>query len=170
MDESGQQPPNVVLILIDDLGWRDLTCYGSTFHETPVLDQLAADGLLFTDAYAAAPVCSPTRASILTGKYPARVGVTQYLGGHAVGRLADVRMLGFLPLQEISLARALRTAGYATWHVGKWHLGPRPTWPDRHGFDVNLGGCGWGHPPSYLSPYGCPRSTTDRPGSTSPTG
>lgn len=148
--------PNIVLILVDDLGWADLGCYGSTFHETPNLDRLAGEGARFTDAYAASPVCSPTRASLLTGKYPSTVGVTQYIGGHGVGRLADVPYFGFLPTQERSLARALRDGGYRTWHVGKWHLGPRRCWPDQHGFDVNIGGCDWGHPKSYFSPYACP--------------
>jgi arylsulfatase A-like enzyme len=151
-----RQRPNIVFILIDDLGWVDLGCYGSTFHETPNLDRLAADGALFTDAYAASPVCSPTRASLLSGKYPSTVGVTQYIGGHGVGRLADVPYFGFLPTQEFSLARALRAGGYRTWHIGKWHLGPRRCWPDQHGFDVNIGGCEWGHPKSYTSPYACP--------------
>jgi arylsulfatase A-like enzyme len=148
--------PNIVFILIDDLGWADLGCYGSTFHETPNLDRLAADGARFTDAYAASPVCSPTRASLLSGKYPSTVGVTQYIGGHGVGRLADVPYFGFLPTQERSVARALRDGGYRTWHVGKWHLGPRRCWPDQHGFDVNIGGCDWGMPKSYFSPYACP--------------
>jgi arylsulfatase A-like enzyme len=151
-----EERPNVVFILIDDMGWADLGCYGSTFYETPNLDRLAADGVLFTDAYAASPVCSPTRASLMTGKYPATVGVTQYLGGHGVGRLADVPYFGCLPTQEFSLARALRAGGYQTWHVGKWHLGPRRCWPDQHGFDVNVAGCDWGHPKSYFSPYACP--------------
>lgn len=148
--------PNIVLVLVDDLGWRDLGCYGSTFYETPNIDRLAAGGALFTDAYAASPVCSPSRASLLTGKYPARVGITQFIAGHCVGRLADVPYFPYLPLNEITLARTLRAAGYHTWHVGKWHLGRRSTWPERHGFDVNIGGCDWGHPPTYFSPYGCP--------------
>lgn len=148
--------PNIVLILIDDLGGRDLGCYGSTFYETPHLDRLAGQGALFTDAYAAAPVCSPTRASLLTGKYPANVGVTQYIGGHSVGKLLDVPYSSFLPSHEYSLARALGAAGYRTWHLGKWHLGPARTWPDKHGFEVNIGGCEWGHPKSYFSPYDCP--------------
>lgn len=148
--------PNIIFILIDDLGWADLGCYGSTFHETPTLDRLAADGARFTDAYAASPVCSPTRASLLCGKYPSTVGVTQYIGGHGVGRLADVPYFGFLPTQERTVARALRDGGYRTWHVGKWHLGPRRCWPDQHGFDVNIGGCDWGMPKSYFSPYACP--------------
>ncbi|WP_433019008.1 sulfatase [Kribbella sp. CA-294648] len=148
--------PNIVVILVDDLGWRDLGCYGSTFYETPRLDQLAREGLQFTDAYAAAPVCSPTRASIMSGKYPATVGVTQYIGGESVGALRDVPYLQSLPLNEYSLARALRSGGYRTWHIGKWHLGSNRTWPDKHGFDVNVAGCDWGRPPSYTSPYGCP--------------
>jgi arylsulfatase A-like enzyme len=156
MTQHTASPPNIVFILIDDMGWRDLTCYGSTFYETPVLDNLAREGALFTDAYAAAPVCSPTRASIMTGKYPARVGVTQYIGGHGVGRLLDVPYFAGLPTHEYSLARALRDGGYQTWHVGKWHLGTRRTWPDQHGFDVNVGGCEWGHSKRYFSPYGCP--------------
>lgn len=149
------RPPNIVLILADDLGWADLGCYGSTFYDTPHLDRLAAAGARFTDAYAAAPVCSPTRASLLSGKYPARVGVTQWIGGHAVGRLADVPYLHCLPMSELSLARALRYGGYRTWHVGKWHLGSRQTWPDRHGFDVNIAGTERGSPhQGYFSPYG----------------
>lgn len=147
--------PNIVFILIDDLGWRDLACYGSSFYETPNLDRLAAQGLRFTDAYASCPVCSPTRASLMSGKYPARVGVTQYIGGHAVGRLCDVPYMHCLPASERSIATALREGGYQTWHVGKWHLGERSTWPDRHGFDVNIGGCGWGAPQKgYFSPWG----------------
>lgn len=153
----GQTRPNIVLIVADDLGWRDLGCYGSTFYETPVLDALASEGMRFTDAYAASPVCSPTRASIMTGKYPARVGITQFIGGHAVGRLCDVPYFPFLPASEYTLARAFKDAGYRTWHVGKWHLGGRGSWPDHHGFDVNIGGCEWGRPMhGYWSPYHCP--------------
>ncbi|HEU0206480.1 MAG TPA: sulfatase [Pseudolysinimonas sp.] len=146
----------MVLILIDDLGWRDLSCYGSSFYETPRIDELAANGLLYRNAYAAAPVCSPTRASIMSGKYPARVGVTQWIGGHGVGILGDVPYFRELPENEYSLARAFSANGYATWHVGKWHLGPERCWPDRHGFDVNIGGCEMGSPKSYFSPYNIP--------------
>lgn len=149
--------PNIVFVLIDDMGWVDVGCYGSTFYETPRLDRLAAEGMLFTDAYASCPVCSPTRASILTGKYPATVGVTQFIGGHSVGKLCDVPYHHNLPMQEYSMASALRDGGYQTWHVGKWHLGNRQTWPERHGFDVNIGGCDWGHPAQgYFSPWGIP--------------
>src|SRR5262245_15821661 len=146
------QKPNIILILIDDLGWRDLSCYGSTFYETPNLDQLAASGMLFTDAYSSCPVCSPTRASIMSGKYPANVGITNYIGGYAEGRLSCVPYLNYLPLSEVSIARALGRAGYATWHIGKWHLGDADFHPDRHGFDVNIAGCHWGHPRGYFSP------------------
>lgn len=155
--------PNIVLILIDDLGWRDLGCFGSGFYETPNLDRLAGAGMRFTDAYATSPVCSPTRASILTGKYPATVGVTNWIGGHARGKLIDAPYIDHLPLSEISLARALREAGYATWHVGKWHLGSRPYYPENHGFEVNIGGCSWGHPrQGYFSPWGI-ETLTDAP-------
>ncbi|MGI6375050.1 MAG: sulfatase [Anaerolineae bacterium] len=149
--------PNIILILMDDLGWKDLSCYGSSFYETPNLDQLAARSVRFTDAYAACPVCSPTRASIMSGKYPARVGVTNFIGGHTQGRLVDAPYVRQLPLTEASLATALREGGYATWHVGKWHLGGRDYWPDRHGFEVNVGGCDWGMPNrGYFSPWGLP--------------
>jgi arylsulfatase A-like enzyme len=149
--------PNILFILIDDLGWRDLACYGSTFYETPNLDRLARQGMLFTDAYASCPVCSPTRASILTGKYPARVGVTDWIGGQSEGRLAHVPYLHYLPLEETTLATALREHGYQTWHVGKWHLGDEPFWPDKQGFDVNVGGCHWGMPKNgYFAPWGIP--------------
>ena len=147
--------PNIIFILIDDLGCRDLSGFGSTFYETPNLDRLMAQGMKFERAYASAPVCSPTRASIMSGKYPARVGVTQWIGGKSEGRLKDVPYLHYLPLEEKSIASALRDGGYQTWHVGKWHLGDEPFFPERHGFDVNIGGCHHGNPPSgYFAPYG----------------
>jgi len=147
--------PNLVFILMDDLGWKDIGCYGSDFYETPNLDRLARQGVRFTNAYAACPVCSPTRASIMSGKYPANVGVTNFIGGHTRGRLIDAPYVRQLPLEEVSLAAALREGGYATWHVGKWHLGERDYYPDRHGFEVNIGGCGWGMPNNgYFSPWG----------------
>ena len=136
--------PNIVFIMIDDLGWADLGCYGSSFYETPNIDALAAKGMRFTNAYASCPVCSPTRASLMSGKYPAHVGVTQHIGGHGSGRLLDVPYFHELPDHEISLATALRDGGYQTWHVGKWHLGDKRVYPNKHGFDVNIGGCGWG--------------------------
>ena len=148
--------PNFIFILMDDLGWRDLVCYGSNFYETPNLDRLAAEGMRFTNAYAACPVCSPTRASILSGKYPANVGVTNFIGqSHpSKGKLIDAPYIDHLPLEEKSLASTLSEAGYATWHVGKWHLGDRPYYPDKHGFETNVGGCSWGMPmKGYFSPW-----------------
>ncbi len=146
--------PNFIFILLDDLGWRDLACYGSSFYETPHLDRLAREGVSFTNAYAACPVCSPTRASLLTGRYPARVGVTDWIGAHARGRLLDAPYVDHLPLEEFSLAKALKRGGYQTWHVGKWHLGKRAYYPEAHGFDVNIGGCDWGMPKrGYFSPW-----------------
>lgn len=149
--------PNIIFILIDDMGWKDLGCYGSSFYETPHIDQLAGRGMRFTHAYAACPVCSPTRASILTGKYPATVGVTNFIGGQARGRLIDVPYVRHLPAEEVSLAKALKSGGYDTWHVGKWHLGDKPYYPEDHGFDVNIGGCHWGYPANgYFSPWNIP--------------
>ncbi len=154
---AGARQPDIVLILIDDMGWRDLTCYGSSFYETPHIDRLATEGMRFTDAYAACPVCSPTRASIMSGKYPARVGVTDYIGGHREAALIDAPYTDHLPASEVSVAAALGQGGYTTWHVGKWHLGAEPYWPRRHGFDVSIGGCHLGHPwQGYFSPYGIP--------------
>lgn len=148
-----QATPNILLILIDDLGWTDLTCYGSSFYETPHLDRLAENGLRFTDAYAACPVCSPTRASVLTGRYPARVGITNYIAGNGWGKLMGVPYFHALPKSEITIAQALAPAGYRSYHVGKWHLGGEGHAPTDFGFDVNIGGCHAGHPPSYFSPY-----------------
>jgi arylsulfatase A-like enzyme len=151
--------PNLVFILADDLGWADLGCYGSTFYETPHLDQLAAKGMRFTDAYAACSVCSPTRASILTGKYPARLHLTDWLPGRADRpdqKLKRPVILDHLPLEEVTLARALREAGYRTGFIGKWHLGGTNFFPEHQGFDLNVGGCAKGSPPSYFSPYRIP--------------
>jgi len=149
--------PNILFILIDDMGWNDLSCQGSTFYETPNIDSLAEDGLRFTNAYASCPVCSPTRASILSGKYPARVGITQWIGGHSRGRTIGAPYLHQLPLEEKSLASTLKENGYQTYHVGKWHLGEKGYWPEDHGFDVNIGGCHMGHPwNGFFSPYNIP--------------
>jgi arylsulfatase A-like enzyme len=153
--KGAMKRPNIVMILIDDLGARDLACFGSTFYETPNLDRLAREGMRFENAYASCPVCSPTRASIMSGKYPARVGVTQFIGGRNEGKLKDVPYLHYLPLEETSIAAALREGGYQTWHVGKWHLGDADFHPPHHGFDVNIAGFHAGMPPAgYFSPYG----------------
>jgi len=157
--------PNIIFILIDDLGWRDLSCYGSVFYETPAIDRLAQEGMRFTNAYASCPVCSPTRASIMTGRYPARVGVTNWIGAKDYGKLFEVPYIHELPLAEKSLASALRDGGYTTWHIGKWHLGEEPYWPDKHGFDVNFGGCHMGHPlHGYWSPWNIPNLPNGKDG------
>lgn len=157
VSSSAQGVPNFVLFVVDDLGWRDLGCQGSDYYQTPNIDRLAENGVRFTNAYAACAVCSPTRASILTGKYPARLMLTQWL---PAGRwdpdkekMKEGRFLRQLPLEEITLAEALRPT-HATWHVGKWHLGGLPfSYPEQHGFDVNIAGSDHGAPGSYFFPY-----------------
>ncbi|MFO7904101.1 MAG: sulfatase [Planctomycetota bacterium] len=133
--------PNVIFILADDLGWADLACYGHDFHETPNLDRLAAEGMRFTDAYAASSVCSPTRSSLMTGKYPARNDLTIWLGGRGGAPAVD-----HLALSETTIAEALKEHGYATAHVGKWHLGGAPYYPRHQGFDINIAGTRSGSP------------------------
>lgn len=159
-------PPNLVFFLADDLGQRDLGAYGSTFYETPHLDQLAREGAKFTDAYAACPVCSPTRASILTGQWPPRTGITDYIGApapEAWNRNTILRPAPYadrLALDAPTLAKAMKSAGYATFFAGKWHLGPEGFWPENQGFEVNRGGIDRGGPyggNQYFSPYGNPR-------------
>jgi len=152
--QSRKKKLNFVFFLIDDLGWTDLGCYGSTFCETPNIDKLASEGMRFTDAYAACPVCSPTRASILAGKYPARLGITQWIGGPN----EPTPYRHYLPLEEVTIAEALKEAGYATGFVGKWHLATREPdrakyYPDKQGFDVNIAGDTSGAPPTYFWPY-----------------
>jgi arylsulfatase A-like enzyme len=149
--------PNIVLFLIDDLGWKDVGCYGSNYYKTPNIDRLAARGVRFTNGYAACAVCSPTRAAILTGKYPARLMLTEWLPSgrwNPKAKLRSGRFLRALPLEEITLAEALRKGGYRTLHVGKWHLGGPPfSLPPQHGFDVNVGGSEHGAPGHYFYPY-----------------
>jgi arylsulfatase A-like enzyme len=162
--EGSQRQPNIVFFLVDDLGQRDLGTYGSSFYETPHLDKLAQEGAKFTDAYAACPVCSPTRASILTGQWPCRTGVTDYIGA-PLNPMQWKRNTKALPapyadrlaLNSPTLAKALKAAGYATFFAGKWHLGPEGWWPENQGFDINKGGVDKGGPyggKKYFSPYG----------------
>lgn len=162
--------PNIVFMLADDLGWRDLGCYGSTFYETPNLDRLAAQGTRCMEAYAACPVCSPTRASLLTGQYPPRTGVTDYIGApqpeqwqHNT-RLLPAPYAEHLALDKVTLAEVLKAQGYATGFFGKWHLGGPRFFPEHQGFDVNIAGCGMGHPETYFSPYHIPTLTDGPPG------
>ena len=162
--------PNIVVIMADDLGWRDLHCYGNEHIDTPFLDQLAAEGMRFTDAYAAAPVCSPTRAAMMTGLAPARLRLTNHAPGNPDGfalpgsDLQEPETVRHLALSYTTIAERLSAAGYATGHVGKWHLSyvnprgsaqldQRELYPEKQGFDVNIGGNSSGGPPSYFSPY-----------------
>ncbi|UCF43700.1 MAG: sulfatase-like hydrolase/transferase [Planctomycetota bacterium] len=148
--EPKRKKLNFVFILIDDMGWTDPGCYGSTFYETPNIDKLAAEGMRFTNAYAASPVCSPTRASIMTGKYPARLGITQWIGAPD----KPVKYVHNMPTEEPTIAEALRQAGYTTAFIGKWHLGNKPYYPEHQGFDINIAGNRKGHPhDGYFSPY-----------------
>jgi len=164
--------PNVVLVLVDDLGWTDSSTYGSKYYETPNLSRLAAGGMTFTNGYAACAVCSPTRAAVMTGRWPARLGVTDwirarfqggtipadrkppsgYVGGRNNQLLCPKNAL-WLNLSETTIAEALKPAGYVSCHIGKWHLGPDDWYPEKQGFDYNIGGCDFGQPPSYFDPY-----------------
>ncbi len=168
-NQAAAQPPNIVFILIDDLGWMDLACQGNKLVETPNVDRFAKQGMRFTDAYAAAPVCSPTRAAILTGLSPARVQLTNHLPDQARftpknAKLASAKMLDHLPSEHVTIAERLKEAGYATAFMGKWHLSGRHAqpalgrgkaefYPERQGFDINIGGCSLGGPPSFFDPY-----------------
>jgi arylsulfatase A len=168
-----QDITNIILIDVDDLGWMDLSCYGSGYYETPNIDRLAAQGMRFTDGYASCAVCSPTRASIMTGRYPARIGITDWI--HHLDRQAHtaigtgknpveyIETEGrpllcppnpyWMDLDEVTIAEMLKPAEYATCHIGKWHLGHWWWYPDKQGFDVNIGGCEIGQPPTYFDPY-----------------
>ncbi|HET8828056.1 MAG TPA: sulfatase [Pelobium sp.] len=162
--------PNIIFFLVDDLGWTDTEPYGSKFYETPNIKKLAQEGMLFTQAYAANPVCSPTRASILSGKYPSSIQATNWFGApqpdeelanlktKATNPLLSAAYQEHLPLKEITLAEALKKGGYKTFFAGKWHLGETEEfWPEHQGFDINKGGYSSGSPKSYFSPYKNPR-------------
>lgn len=153
---AAEPRPNVVLILADDLGWADLGCYGSKFHQTPHLDRMASEGVRFTQAYSACPVCSPTRAAVLTGKYPQRFNLTDWLPGRAdlpAQRLKRPVIRQELPLEAVTLAEVLQQAGYVTGHIGKWHLGGEGFEPTKQGFLQNVGGDHTGTPLSYFAPF-----------------
>ena len=146
-------PPNIVFILVDDLGATDFGCYGSKFYETPNIDRLAKDGIRFTQAYSACTVCSPTRASLLTGRNPADLRITDWIPGHArpKAKLKVPAWTQALKPGLVTLPGLLKKAGYATASIGKWHLGPEA--PTEHGFDLNIAGTEAGQPKSYFSPY-----------------
>jgi len=158
------RPPNVIVILVDDWGTTDLGCYGSKLYETPNIDRLASEGVRFTTGYSACTVCSPTRAALMTGKYPARLHLTDWIAGHGRphAKLKIPDWTKFMKHEEVTLAEQFKAAGYATASIGKWHLTPaldkgdEAYYPETHGFDVNVGGYHRGQPPSYFSPYKIP--------------
>ena len=171
--KASKRKPNVVLVLVDDMGWTDVGCFGSTYYQTPNIDRLCRGGMKFTQGYAACAVCSPTRASVMTGRYPARVGVTDWIHFHdrraAAAAKAGKNPEGFDPHRnrklltpickfwlehdEVTIPEMLKPLGYVSCHVGKWHLGPKDWYPDKQGFDYNFGGTAIGAPPSFFDPY-----------------
>jgi arylsulfatase A-like enzyme len=154
LDEEGKQLPNIILINIDDMGWRDVGFMGSEYYETPNLDALAAQGMIFTNAYAAASNCAPSRASMLTGQWSPRHGIYT-VGSSERGKSEDRRLIPtensiVLPDDQYIITEALKDAGYMTCHAGKWHVSNDPL---KHGYDINIGGWHSGNPGSYYPPY-----------------
>ena len=162
-DDAAARKPNIVFILADDLGWRDLSNEGSTYYESPHIDSIARRGMKFTRGYATCQVCSPSRASILTGKYPTKHGITTWIGDRSgeawrgAGRHDSHLPPDYerdLRAEELTLAEVLRAAGYKTFFAGKWHLGSKGSWPTDHGFEINQGGWDVGSPRGgYFSPW-----------------
>jgi len=159
---ESKQRPNFVFFLVDDLGWADVGCFGSSFYESPHIDALCASGMKFTNGYAACPVCSPTRASILTGRHPVRVDITDWIPGMRAKpehqpKFKHVDDRDNLALDEVTIAEVLKQNGYTTFFAGKWHLGEEGHWPTDQGFDINIGGNSKGSPPGgYYSPWNNP--------------
>jgi arylsulfatase A len=171
------EPLNVILILVDDLGWMDLSCQGSDYYQTPHIDRLAKEGMRFTNGYAACAVCSPTRAAVQTGRYPGRVGVTDWIrsrfqrGGIGTPDRNPSKFVGsprqqllcppnpyWMEHDEMTIAELLGPRGYKTAYIGKWHLGDDAWYPTGQGYDKNFGGCDYGQPPSYFDPFHQPNS------------
>jgi arylsulfatase A-like enzyme len=163
-DQNRLNPPNIILILVDDLGIKDLGCYGQKFIQTPNIDKFASQGMRWTNAYSSAPVCSPTRVAILSGKNPARIHFTGHItsiGRHRHppnSRIIPPADLMDIPLEEEILPEVLKSLGYQSISIGKWHVGRKGFWPTDMGFDKNIGGWTHGSPPSHFYPY-------ERPGS-----
>ena len=134
--------PNFVFFLVDDLGYMDIGANNpDTFYETPHIDRLAREGMRFTNGYAASPVCSPTRFSVMTGKYPSRADATNFFSGRRAGKFYPAPLKDSMPLSEITIAETLQQAGYRTAFFGKWHLGASAEyWPENQGFEINVGG------------------------------
>jgi arylsulfatase A-like enzyme len=153
--QAAQQKLNVVLVLADDFGWTDLACYGSDLYKSPNIDKLAKDGVRFTQAYSACTVCSPTRAALMTGKYPGRLHITDWIPGMPPEnpKVIVPDFTKYLPLEEPTIANAFHSAGYATASIGKWHLGGEQYYPDKHGFDINIAGTEAPQPKTYFAPY-----------------
>ncbi len=157
------QKPNVLFILADDYGYHDLSCMGSKYYETPNIDRIANEGMVFTDGYATCSVCSPSRASIMSGKFPARHGITDWIGaasGEAwrkqkrFNKLLPAEYVHQLASEYVTLPEAMKEGGYKTFFAGKWHLGEKGSWPEDHGFDINIGGWDAGSPKGgYFSPF-----------------
>ncbi|MFC1764825.1 sulfatase [Planctomycetota bacterium] len=160
--------PNVVVFLVDDLGYMDIGANNpDCFYETPHIDALASSGMRFTDGYAANPVCSPTRYSLMTGKYPTRIDATNFFSGKRSGTFEPAPLNDNMPLDEITIAQALKTRGYATFFAGKWHLGPSEEYyPQNRGFDINIGGYHRGGPYTgmkYFAPFENPEMEEESP-------
>ncbi len=174
--DAADKPLNFVVILVDDLGWMDLSCQGSDYYRTPNVDRLAEEGMRFTNGYAACAVCSPTRAALQTGRYPGRIGVTDWIrsmfqrGGLGTPEKNPTDYVGspnrkllcppnpyWMEHDEITIAEVLRKNGYATGYIGKWHLGDEAWYPTGQGYDENRGGCDYGQPPSYFDPFNQPK-------------
>jgi len=156
-EKSAPARPNIVLILADDLGWADVACNGADLHETPHIDRLASSGVRFTDAYASAPICSPTRAALLTGQYPARLHMTIWREASQKPP-HDRKLIPPIVEENLShdhqtLSQRLDALGYVTGHIGKWHLGDAGHFPETFGFDFHVAGNHWGAPPTYFFPY-----------------
>ena len=150
MAKAETRKPNIIFFLVDDLGWPDVGCYGSSFYETPAIDQMAKDGVKFDNAYATCHVCSPSRASILTGKYPARTDLTEWIGGKKEmdhEKLHSAKKAKALPEGEMTIAETLRSHGYATANYGKAHVSRDPK---TYGFDEEI--TGWLG--SFYYPFG----------------
>ena len=155
-------PHNLVFIIVDDLGWKDVGYMGSDFYETPNIDKLSDNSTVFNSAYSASPVCSPTRASIMTGKHHVRVNITDWIPGVDPKNrsLLGPEDIHQLPLEEVTIAEILQSNGYSTMYSGKWHLGSQGFYPENQGFDINKGGFEKGSPMGgYYSPYKNPRLT-----------
>lgn len=166
-ESAVQQKPNIVFILADDFGYHDMSVMGSEFYETPNIDRIANEGMIFTDGYAACQVCSPSRASIMSGKFPARHGITDWIGARTgeewrkagrFNKLLPPEYVHNLPHEYVTLPEALKEAGYKTFFAGKWHLGSEGSWPEDHGFDINKGGWDKGSPMGgFYAPWENPR-------------